>query len=143
MKCDEIQEQASQYIDGELGDADAGELFAHLGTCLQCRVFLRGSLELRSKIHDDILKTEASVTQKTKKLVGHQEHAIRFALDKNRLSLSFAAAIGFVTVIVVATLLASLALRTSDPGDNPEPKVVYLMSLPTVEVQGVYPVENQ
>lgn len=62
MTCDEYQEQASQYIDGEMRDEDAGELFTHLGACVDCRSFLRVSLELRSKIHDDILKEEAAVS---------------------------------------------------------------------------------
>ena len=55
MTCDEYQEQVSQYIDGELGDRDSGILFKHLSSCAECRLFLRSTLELRSKIHDEML----------------------------------------------------------------------------------------
>jgi len=55
MTCDEYQEQVSQYIDGELDDKDSGTLFRHLSTCGECRSFLRSTLELRSKIHDEML----------------------------------------------------------------------------------------
>ncbi len=55
MTCDEYQEQVSQYIDGELGDKESGPLFKHLSTCGECRSFLRSTLELRSKIHDEML----------------------------------------------------------------------------------------
>jgi len=55
MTCDEYQEQVSQYIDGELGDEDSGILFKHLSLCAECRSFLRSTLELRSKIHDEML----------------------------------------------------------------------------------------
>ena len=55
MTFDEYQEQVSQYIDGELNDGDSGTLFKHLSTCGECRSFLRSTLELRSKIHDEML----------------------------------------------------------------------------------------
>ena len=64
MTCDEYQEQVSQYIDRELGDAEAEVLFRHLSTCAECRAFLRGSLELRSKIQDEVLlKARAPASQ--------------------------------------------------------------------------------
>ena len=55
MTCEEYQEQVSQYIDGELDDKESGALFKHLSTCGECRSFLRSALELRSKIHDEML----------------------------------------------------------------------------------------
>jgi len=55
MTCDEYQEQVSQYIDGELNDKNSGGLFKHLSVCGECRSFLRSTLELRSKIHDEML----------------------------------------------------------------------------------------
>ena len=66
MTCDEYQEQVSQYIDGELGDRDSGILFKHLSSCAECRSFLRSTLELRSKIHDEMLmerELQAQATQ--------------------------------------------------------------------------------
>lgn len=55
MTCDEYQEQVSQYIDRELADDESQALFEHLSTCSECRSFLRSTLELRSKIHDEML----------------------------------------------------------------------------------------
>jgi len=55
MTCDDYQLQASQYIDGELGDKDSGMLFEHLSGCSECRWFFRSTLEIRSEIQNDIL----------------------------------------------------------------------------------------
>ena len=60
MTCEEYQLQISQYVDNELGDRDAGVLFAHLGSCATCRGFLQSVLQLRSAIQDDILKESES-----------------------------------------------------------------------------------
>jgi len=57
MTCDEYQEMASQFIDDELEDNRSKEFFSHLSRCAECRAFLRGSLELRSRIQDEILLT--------------------------------------------------------------------------------------
>ena len=58
MTCEDYQLQASLYVDGELAEAGSERLFEHLSTCLDCRSFLRGVLEIRSKIHDDLLKEQ-------------------------------------------------------------------------------------
>ena len=50
MTHDDYQEQISQLIDGELGEKAQPELFAHLGTCRDCRSFLNSALTLRSNL---------------------------------------------------------------------------------------------
>ena len=63
MTYDEYQEQVSQYIDGELSDGESERLFKHLSGCAECRSFLRSTLELRSKIHDEMLM-EVEITSR-------------------------------------------------------------------------------
>ncbi|MGH2568969.1 MAG: anti-sigma factor family protein [Bacteroidota bacterium] len=50
MTHDEYQEQISRLIDGELGEHEQPLLFAHLGTCSECRGFLNATLALRSSM---------------------------------------------------------------------------------------------
>lgn len=56
MTCNEYQEWISAYVDNELDEEKAAVLFAHLGSCAECRGFFRESLELRSLLLDDLLK---------------------------------------------------------------------------------------
>jgi anti-sigma factor RsiW len=48
MNCEQYQEYISQFIDGELDSASETSLFGHLGSCEECRSFLKGILSLRN-----------------------------------------------------------------------------------------------
>lgn len=50
MTHDDVQEQISQLIDGELGTETQPALFEHLSSCAECRSFLNSTLALRSKL---------------------------------------------------------------------------------------------
>jgi len=50
MNCEQYQEYISQFIDGELDNADEACLFGHLGLCEQCRTFLKNVLSLRNTL---------------------------------------------------------------------------------------------
>jgi hypothetical protein len=125
MTCDEYQEQVSQYIDGELDDKESGALFKHLSTCGECRSFLRSTLELRSKIHDEMLM------EREGKRVGMKRG--RFFDGK---SLRPAVVISFLIMIIAATAFITTSLKTRT-------EVIYVTSLPTVEVQGISVIKEQ
>ena len=48
MKCDDMQYDISAYLDDALDLSSQATMFAHLGECGQCRVFLRRMLDLRA-----------------------------------------------------------------------------------------------
>jgi anti-sigma factor RsiW len=48
MKCDDFQLMISTYIDDALDAPSQGTMFAHLGECGECRLFLRCMLDLRA-----------------------------------------------------------------------------------------------
>ncbi len=139
MGCNEYEEQVSQYIDGELGDEHSGTLFKHLGTCAECRSFLRSTLELRSKIHDEMLiEREMQEEIVRTKSAGS---AIRPALLGRRISLSPAVALSIlVLVVMITTLVVGSVGEQTSIGSSRE--VVYVTSLPTIEVQGFSVIEK-
>ncbi len=48
MKCDDMQYNISAYLDDALDLSSQATMFAHLGECGQCRLFLRRMLDLRA-----------------------------------------------------------------------------------------------
>jgi len=154
MKHDEYRELVSEYIDGEMRESDAEGLFRHLSTCGECRDFLKDSLELRSKILDEVLLARTTVTepfetittalsvQGTKKSTENVASGKRRSFASRRINVSFATALGLTSLIVIATLLISTVFWLRGPAASQEERVVYVMSLPTVEVQGANPNDN-
>ncbi len=53
MPCDERQEQASRWIDSELGESEQILLFRHLEGCPDCRLFLDSMVRFRSAAKKD------------------------------------------------------------------------------------------
>jgi hypothetical protein len=63
------------------------------------------------------------------------------SLNQKRITLSPAAAVGFAALIMVASVALTLVLR-SQSGRQAKQEVVYVMSLPAIEVQGDNPAES-
>ncbi len=123
MTCGEYQEQVSQYIDGELGEQDSAGLFSHLSKCKECRMSLKGFLELRSSIQDEILKGASAEGRQLWK--------------KRRVRMSMATALATVAAIIMITIVFFETVVR--PERNEATQVVYMMSLPIIEVQGENP----
>jgi predicted anti-sigma-YlaC factor YlaD len=133
MTCDEYQEQVSQYIDGELKDKDSGTLFKHLSTCGECRSFLRSTLEMRSKIHDEMLmEHEGATNRKKNRLVVIQNKTMKIS---RVLAGATLAVIILVTAFVTRTISTGTAIEQNR-------EIIYVTSLPTVEVQGFSTIEK-
>lgn len=139
MSCNEYQEQVSQYIDGELGDERSGTLFKHVGTCAECRSFMRSTLVLRSKIHDEtLMEREMQEEIVRTKSAGS---AIKPALLGRRISLSPAVAASVLMLVIMITALVVGSGGNQKPIES-SGEVVYVTSLPTIEVQGFSAVER-
>lgn len=144
--CDEYQEQASQYIDGELSDEDSENLFRHLSACADCRWFLRSTLELRSKIQDEMLmETENSLRAQpsgfttafaTEPTSRRSITTPGPAFFRRKLTVSPALAAGMIVLIIIITALIAGPAKESGTTKSAK-EVVYATSLPTVEVQGL------
>jgi predicted anti-sigma-YlaC factor YlaD len=50
MTCDEYQLRISMLLDGEVAAADSGEIFNHLGSCTECRLFWHNVLALNAQL---------------------------------------------------------------------------------------------
>lgn len=124
MTCEGYQEEVSQYVDRELGERESANLFGHLGTCSVCREFLKEVLELRSQIYDDILKREPPKTKQAKK----------------KIELSITTAVITTVMIILSTIAVFETIL--EPGQKGSSQVVYMMSLPIVEIQGNNPNED-
>lgn len=135
MPCNEYQEEASQYLDGELVDEKVESLFKHLGTCVECRHFLHSVLELRSRIHDEMLR-DAPTDAARQRTTG-------FPVRKAKIHLSLPVAIAAIVLIVISTAFATMAVNWEKRIGSESREVTYVMSLPTIEVQGLYPATNE
>ena len=137
MTCDEIQADISAYIDGELPADDMAVMFKHLSGCAECQGFLTNALRLRSAMH--VPSALAATPLPRPKSV--QQRSIRRLIGQ-RLELPFAAAAGIALVLLSVSLL-SLSLWLNAPKDKPQREVVYMLSLPPVEIQAVRPAEQK
>ena len=142
--CDIYEEAISAYIDRELDDDAGAELFSHLGSCATCRA----SFAALSALHIHISAmppTNVPVTLDRRIRRLHATPAAQASrLQANvrsfwsrKLSVP-APAFAIVLLAATATLLVSLLLlRTAPPQPAREQQVMYIMSMPAVEVEGI------
>jgi predicted anti-sigma-YlaC factor YlaD len=50
MTCDDYQIKISSLLDGEVPAADSGEIFSHMGSCADCRLFWHNTLALNGQL---------------------------------------------------------------------------------------------
>jgi predicted anti-sigma-YlaC factor YlaD len=125
------QELTSQFIDRELGADDERGLFAHLGTCDECRGFLKSALLLQG----DILGTKPAQSVPTGSV--RPAHALR-AVWRKRVPMSVAA---MLAVLALASTLAMSALwmRPKEKVVETKEEIVYVPRMPAIQVIGYYP----
>ena len=134
MNHTHYQELTSQFIDRELGADDERELFAHLGTCDECRRFLKSALVLQG----DILGTKP--VQSLSKQPAKAAHTLRVVWSK-RVPMSVAA---MLAIIALGSTVAfsTLWMRPKEKIVETKQEVVYVPRLPAVQVVGFYPPKN-
>lgn len=137
--CDRYEEAMSAYVDGELEDTAGAELFAHLGTCASCR----RSYATFSVIRQHFSSAPAPEVPGSLDRRIHRLHAAPAArvsrlrtIWSQRLTVP-APAFALVLLIASVTILASLLWLRTTPTPAGEQQVMYIMSMPTVEVEGV------
>jgi len=109
MNCDEVRKRLSDHIDGRPG-VDAGELGAHLGSCLECRGAFEEMMALRTRM--EALKAEGPAESYFEGFPARVRERIarRSSRDAVRSVLVYRllpAAAGAAGVLVAALLLAS------------------------------------
>lgn len=115
MNHPHYQELTSQFIDRELGPEGEAELFGHLGTCAECREFLKESVRLQADLAMGKFKAVMS------KQVGRSQP---YAPDRPVLaSVSNQAKYARVrtaVLLVMIVLIAGLFWSTTLPRQNPD-----------------------
>jgi len=143
MNCEQYQENVSQFIDGELDNASELSLFQHLGECDKCRGFLKDTMNL----HTELLSEQVVIVPELldRKILSN---SIASSSNIKRINYSFEwikrgrmislRAVGFALALAILTSVAFTSLwYRSNVASNET--VVYMPTLPTVEVHGYIP----
>jgi anti-sigma factor RsiW len=143
MNCEEYQEHISQFIDGELDIVNETELFKHIGTCEQCRTFLKEALNLRSELSSSrISAVPESLDRRILASIDCIPSTIkpvsRIFIKKEPLRMLSLRTVGFVLALTILTSVAITSLWYRSNVTSQE-TVVYIPTLPTVIVQGYIP----
>jgi anti-sigma factor RsiW len=137
--CERYEEAMSAYIDGELDDATGADLFAHLGTCTTCRQSFTAMSAIRTRF---AAAPAPEVPERLDRRI-HRLHAAP-AARVSRLRTVWtqrftipAPAFALALLIASVTILASVLWLRTTPAPAGEQQVMYIMSMPAVEVEGV------
>lgn len=137
--CESYEEALSAYIDGALNDTAGAELFAHLGTCASCRRSFAAMSAIRTRI---AAAPPPEVPERLDRRI-HRLHAAP-AARVSRLRTVWtqrftipAPAFALALLIASITILASVLWLKTTPAPTGEQQVMYIMSMPAVEVEGV------
>lgn len=60
MRCEDIQELADLYVDGELAEETAARISRHLLRCAECSYRIRSIEQTRTHLHDTFPKYESN-----------------------------------------------------------------------------------
>jgi len=137
MNCEQYQEYISQLIDGELDNAYEASLFEHLGSCEQCRTFLKNILSLKNTL--TVIRPMAVPASLDQRVLSQSSPTVRQPMRHNlfwhteKAQFSFRA-IGLAAILSVLTSFAVFSLWYTS--HQPQPTVVCLTPLPEVEVNG-------
>ncbi|MBI5473240.1 MAG: zf-HC2 domain-containing protein [Ignavibacteriae bacterium] len=148
MNCREYQEATSLLIDGAATDDRMRDAFLHLHECEECRSFFRTALEIRSTLgaaRDDIVPArldervlaiplKTSARKSVPRFSFSSQWRERIAVPK--LAVAFAA----VVVVLASAITIWFSLRLTQ--NLPAQKIVYVVGLEPVEVQGTYNVAS-
>lgn len=127
MKCHSYELQVSELIDGELPSEKMSALFVHLGGCPNCQSFLSSVIRLREELHAGSPATSQRTSES--RVVPRAEWFLR----KRFLVSIPAAALVLLTLIVSSWYVSSKITQQSVKTKSPD--VVYIMSLPYIEVK--------
>jgi anti-sigma factor RsiW len=138
MNCDDMQLHISTYIDDALDAPSQSTMFTHLGTCSECRIFLRRMLDLRAglaaspapEVPPSLDKRVMRLKMKRARTMTGAAERIR-TLWSQRLSVPLPSAALIALALITATVL-SISLWQ-------KPDMVSVYCLPAVDVYAVQP----
>lgn len=153
MNCDQYQESANLFLDGELDVQSEVELFRHISHCEECRSFVDvmsriSSVKDAEKIQfppalDDKLFTRLAGSRR-----GRPARSSFIGMFRREIAISLPLAAALVVILLFGGMLFGLLLRGVPPyGENPvisarqpqagQPATVILFyELPPIEVVG-------
>ena len=149
MNCTVYHEEVSRYIDRELDEGRLAPLFAHLAGCEHCRGFLGSMMELRSTLHGlPAPAVPATLDRRIRSIRPGRRRPVRDLFDRIsswwnlRLSVPVPALAGTAVLLLSAALVSFSLWQSAHRTPAPELQVMYIMSLPTVEVEGFAPAQT-
>ena len=137
MTCTDYQTTISQLLDNELSNDQQGGTFAHLSSCDDCREFFHASRFVRRHL-EDAPAFPASVDQA---ILGMARRArTKKALVSRRVLIPLPAAAAVLLALAVSMFVSIDAYSTSD---QPEEQVIYVPTLPEIEVEATLATNQQ
>jgi predicted anti-sigma-YlaC factor YlaD len=139
MNCDERQLAISMMIDNECAEEELQGLFAHLGACPSCRQFYRESMNLRTRLHRQCVPSvPASVDAHVLSHIRDRKILRMPSWLTSRILIPAPLAAAALILIILGTF-AFLKQRATHPSSFAEHEIVYVTTLPVVEVEGIMP----
>ncbi len=146
MDCQDIQELSSRFLDIDIDDKDSRVLLAHVAMCEACRSFLSTSLRVRSSlaariqldISESLDERVRNIPLRTRRTTKRKRPTFT-SLWQNKLAIPLPA-FALIALLALTTSVVSIwVLRHTEPVEKQAAtKVVYIVGVPPVEVQGSY-----
>lgn len=137
--CERYEEAMSAYMDGAVDDTTGADLFAHLGSCASCRRSFAAMSAIRTRMAaEPAPEVPERLDRRVRRL--YAAPAARVSRLRTVWTQRFtipAPAFALALLIVSVTILASVMWLKAAPAPAGEQQVMYIMSMPAVEVEGV------
>jgi hypothetical protein len=135
MNHEHYQQLVCEFIDREIRAEDEQELFAHLNSCIECREFMKATLNLQSQI------LETKPTRIASPRSTRPEYTLRAVWTK-RVPMSIAAMLA-VIALGSTVALSTLWMRPREKAPETNQEVVYVTRMPAIQVIGFYSPKEQ
>ena len=133
MKCDDFQLMISTYIDDALDAPSQSTMFAHLGTCSKCRVFLRSMLDLRAGLAAfPAPEVPPSLDKRVMGLKMNRARTMKGAAERIRTLWSQRLSVPLPSAALIALALITVTVLSISLWQKPDMVSVYC--LPAVDV---------
>jgi predicted anti-sigma-YlaC factor YlaD len=138
MKCDDFQLMVSTYIDNALDPPSQGTMFEHLGTCSECRVFLRSMLDLRAGLAAlPAPEVPPSLDKKVMKLKMKRISVMKGAGERMRALWLHRLSVPLPSAALIALALITVTVLSISLWQKPD--VISVYCLPAVDVYAEQP----
>jgi anti-sigma factor RsiW len=139
MNCDERQLAISMMIDNECPIAELQGLFTHLGECPRCLQFHSESMEIRTRLHRERVPSVSSSVDA--RILAHARGRTILRMPAwmtSRIAIPAPLAAAALVLIILGTF-SLLSQRPTQSPSLAEREIVYVTTLPVVEIEGIVP----